>query len=66
MVELKCPFKGKDDRIALNKNPTISTKEKRRAEESKALESLSCLSKESLSKGAVDINEHFIVGVATP
>ena len=34
-VELKCPIKEKDDRIALNKGPTVSTKEKRKAEEAK-------------------------------
>ena len=32
MVELKCLIKEKDERIALNKGPTISNKEKRRAE----------------------------------
>ena len=36
MVELKCPIKEKDDRIALNKGPRISTKEKRRAEKAKS------------------------------
>ena len=35
MVELKCLIKEKDERIALNKGPAISNKEKRRTEEAK-------------------------------
>ena len=35
LVEVKCLIKEKNDRIALNKGPTISTKQKKRVEEVK-------------------------------
>ena len=35
MMELKCLIRKQGDQIAMNKDPKISTKEKRRAEEAK-------------------------------
>ena len=64
-MELKRPIKENDDRIVFNKCPTISTKQKRRAKVVPQRSSISFLWKESLSKGAVDMNERFIVGAAT-